>query len=69
MPDDYIDQVKRKLEFLEQHPEWAITFVRSAGYHEAVREEANGIMVITGYPLEYVMNQIERLIKSERDAL
>jgi hypothetical protein len=65
MSDDYIDQVQRKLEFLAKHPEWSMTFVRSAGYHEAVREDESGVTVLTSYRLQDILGKVERLIESE----
>lgn len=54
----YEDQVKRKLAFLEAHPEWSIVFVRSMGYYEAVRDDPNTVM--TDYDLSLLMDRVEQ---------
>lgn len=55
---EHLDQVKRKLAFLEAHPEWEIGYVRSQGYYEATRDDPN--TVITDYRLDFLMDRVER---------
>lgn len=57
---EYTDNVKWKMAFLKEHPEWQIGFVRregAPGYHEAVREDPN--TMITDYDLGQLMQRVE----------
>lgn len=62
---EYVDCVKRKLEFLEKHPEWDIVYVKSMGYYEASRDEPN--TVITDYRLEFLMNRVEQATQEVKE--
>lgn len=55
---EYTDNVKRKEEFLAEHPEWSIGYVKSEGYYLATRDEPN--TVITDYRLECLLDRVER---------
>lgn len=46
---------RERLEFLAEHPEWSIRFVKSFGYFQAVRDEPNTI--ITDYDLPALLTR------------
>lgn len=48
---------RERMEFLAEHPEWAIRYVSEFGYFEATRDEPNTIM--TDYNLPALLRRAE----------
>lgn len=53
------DDVLRKDQFLAEHKDWSIRFVRTMDYYEAIREEPSGETTITDKRLGLLMDRVE----------
>lgn len=65
--DDYVDQVKRKEQFLADHPGASIAIDLEAPPHERWRGRLTGCAETTSHELAYVLDRLDDLVAA-RDA-
>lgn len=65
--DDYVDHVKRKEQFLAEHPEVTITIHREASPYDRWRGQIPGCAEATSHDLGQLLDQLDDLVAA-RDA-